>query len=148
LWGVRVMTEIGVKMTNDEVQQGTQPVQASGSYLPTAFDLSSAMETVMDSEAIFQKIADMLIENCPGHIEKIRKAIAANNSDMLEREAHSLKGAVGNFAAKDAYEAAYYLEKLGKNGEMAMAEKGLSDLERALDKLVSEMKIVIEGMKK
>jgi two-component system, sensor histidine kinase and response regulator len=142
------MTEIGVKMTNDEMQQGTQLAHASDNFSPTTFDLSSAMEIVMDSEAIFQKIADMLIENCPGHIEKIRGAIAENNSDMLEREAHSLKGAVGNFAAKDAYEVAYHLEKLGKKGEMVLAEKGLLDLERALDELVSEIKIVLKGMNK
>jgi hypothetical protein len=43
---------------------------------------------------------------------------------------------------------AYRLEKLGKEGEMATAEEGLSNLERALNELVSEMKIVLQEMKK
>ena len=133
-------------MMSDEEQQGIQPVQGSEDFSPTAFNLPSAMETVMESEALFRKIADMLIESCPGYIERIRNAIADNNPGVLEREAHSLKGAVGNFGADDAYEAAYHLEKLGKNEEMATAVEGLSNLEKALEQLVSEMKIVLGRM--
>jgi HPt (histidine-containing phosphotransfer) domain-containing protein len=118
------------------------------SFSPTSFNLSSTMETVMDSEELFQQIAGMLIESCPDHIAKIKTAIAENNSSALEREAHSLKGAVGNFGADDAYEAAYHLEKLGKNGEMEMAEEGLSRLESDLDLLLSELKIVLGRMSK
>ena len=132
----------------DEGQQQTQPVQGSESFSPTTFDLSSAMETVMESEELFQKIAAMLIESCPGYIVRIKDAVAGNDSGALEREAHGLKGAVGNFAADVAYEAAYDLEKLGRTGEMATAEIGLSNLESALEELISEMKIVLRGMNK
>ena len=125
-----------------------KPEQGSKDLSPTTFDLSIAMDAVMGSEELFQQIAEMLIENCPGHIAKIKEAITGNDSGLLEREAHSLKGAVGNFSATDAYEAAYHLEKLGKIGEMAMAEKGLSNIERALEELVSEMKIVLREMNK
>ena len=129
-------------MMNDEKQS----MQDSDNFSPTSFNLSTTMETVMDSEALFQQIANMLIEHCPDQITRIKEAIAENNSGALEREAHSLKGAVGNFGADDAHEAAYHLEKLGKNGEMALAEKGLTDLERALEKLLSELKIVLRRM--
>ena len=132
-------------MSEKEIQ-GTQFAQESEDFSPTSFNLSSAMETVMDSEELFQKIADMLIESCPGYIDRIREAISGNNPGVLEREAHSLKGAVGNFGADEAYEAAYHLEKMGKNQEMATAEEGLANLESALDKLIFEMKIVLRRM--
>ena len=130
----------------DEAHQGTQPLQGEENFSPTTFNLSIAMETVMDSEELFQKIADMLIESYPGYIDRIGDAISGNDPALLEREAHSLKGAVGNFGAEDAYEAAYHLEKMGKNGEMETAEEGLSNLENAFDQLISEMKIVLRRM--
>jgi len=106
------------------------------------------METVLGNEDLFREIAGMFIESCSDYIAKIKEGIAGNDAGILEREAHSLKGAVGNFGAKEAYEVAYRLEKLGKEGEMATVAAGLSDLERALNGLVSEMKIVLQEMKK
>lgn len=123
-----------------------RPEQASDAFLPTSFNLAITMETVMGSEELFQQIAGMMIENCPDHIAKIKAAIAENDSGALEREAHSLKGAVGNFGADNAYEAAYHLEKLGKSGDVALAEVGFQKLENALEELVSEMKIVLRRM--
>ena len=124
----------------------TKEVPESETFSPTTFNLESTMETVMDSESLFRQIAEMLIDHCPDHIDKIKAAITDNNSGALEREAHSLKGAVGNFGADDAYEAAYHLEKMGKNGEMALAGQGLSNLESVLAELISEMKIVLRRM--
>jgi two-component system sensor histidine kinase/response regulator len=99
------------------------------------------METVLGNEDLFREIAGMFIESCSDYIAKIKEGIAGNDAGILEREAHSLKGAVGNFGAKEAYEVAYRLEKLGKEGEMATAEEGLSNIERALNELISEIKI-------
>jgi len=106
------------------------------------------METVSGDEDLFREIAGMFIESCSDYIARIKEGITGNDTNILEREAHSLKGAVGNFSAKEVYEAAYHLEKLGKEGKMATAEEGLSNLERSLNELVSEMKIVLQEMKK
>ena len=125
-----------------------QTIRGSEDFSPTSFDLCRTMETVMDSEELFQTIADMLIEAAPGYIERIRNAIAENDAGTLEREAHSLKGAVGNFGADGTYEAAFRLEKMGKSGELAMAEEGFSELEKVLDKLMFEMKIVLGRMQR
>ena len=89
----------------------------------------------------------MFIESCSDDIAKIKNAIAGNDAGILEREAHSLKGAVGNFGAREAYEVASRLEKLGKEGKMPTAAEGISNLERALNELASEMKIVLREMK-
>jgi len=111
------------------------------------FDYSKALEVVDGDTELFMEIAGMFIESCADHIAKIKEGIAGNDAGILEREAHSLKGAVGNFSAKEAYEAAYHLEKLGNEGKMATAAE-LSSLEKALNELVSEMKIVLQGMEK
>jgi CheY-like chemotaxis protein/HPt (histidine-containing phosphotransfer) domain-containing protein len=143
-----VINKVARKSQSEKEQKRTQPSQGSKTFSPKTFDLSSAMETVLGSEDLFREIAGMFIENCPDYIAKIKEAIAGNDAGILEREAHSLKGAVGNFGAKEAYEVAYRLEKLGKEGKMATAQEGLSNLERSLNELASEMKIVLREMKK
>jgi two-component system sensor histidine kinase/response regulator len=143
-----VIDKVARKSQKEKEQKRTQPSESSRTFSPKTFDLSGAMETVLDDQDFFREIAGMFIESCSDHIAKIKEGIAGKDGGILEREAHSLKGAVGNFSAKEVYEAAYRLEKLGKEGEMATAEEGLSDLERALNEFVSEMKIVLQEMKK
>jgi protein-histidine pros-kinase len=139
--------KVARKPKNEKEQDRAQLSQGTKTFSPKTFDLSGAMETVSGDEDLFREIAGMFIESCADHIAKIKEGIAGNDAGILEREAHSLKGAVGNFSAKEAYEAAYHLEKLGNEGKMATAAE-LSSLEKALNELVSEMKIVLQGMEK
>ena len=143
-----VIDKVARKSQGEKAQKRTPPSQGSKIFSPKTFDLSSAMERVLDDQGLFREIAGMFIETCPDCIARIREGIAGNDAGILERESHSLKGTVGNFSAKEAYELAYRLEKLGEEGKMATAEEGLSNLERALNELVSEMKIVLQEMKK
>jgi two-component system sensor histidine kinase/response regulator len=143
-----VIDKVARKSQSEKEQKRTQPSQGSKTYSPKTFDLSGTMETVLGNEDLFREIAGIFIETCPDYIARIKKGIAGNDAGILEREAHSLKGAVGNFGAKEAYEAAHRLEKLGNDGEMARTEEGLSNLERALNELASEMRIVLQEMTK
>ena len=111
------------------------------------FDLSKALKVVVGNKELFQEIAVMFLEDLPGNLSKIRKEIVDGNPPALELAAHSLKGSVGNFGAKRAYEAAYQLEKLGKEGKMGDAAVALSKLEKEFMALAAEMKNVLEEMK-
>jgi len=143
-----VIDKVAREPKSEKEQNRPQPSQGSRTFSPKTFDLAGAMETVLGNEDLFREIAGMFIETCPDYIAKIKEGITGSDGAILEREAHSLKGAVGNFGAKEAHEAAYRLEKLGKEGNMATAKEGLSNLERSLNELVSEMKIVLQEMKK
>jgi response regulator RpfG family c-di-GMP phosphodiesterase len=95
-----VIDKVARKSQSEKEQKPTQPSQGSKPFSPKTFDLSSAMETVLGDEDFFREIAGMFIESCSDHIAKIKEGIAGNDAGILEREAHSLKGAVGNFDAK------------------------------------------------
>jgi two-component system, sensor histidine kinase and response regulator len=124
-----------------------QTFQAAESFSPGTFDLVKAMETVLDSKELFQEIAGMFIEKLPEYTAAIREGIAGNDPGALERAAHSLKGAVGNFGAREASEAAWRLEKAGKEGKMDVAAEEFSKLEKALAALANEMNAVLQEMK-
>jgi CheY-like chemotaxis protein/HPt (histidine-containing phosphotransfer) domain-containing protein len=143
-----VINKVARTSQSEEAHQQTQPSQGSKTFSPTTFDLSNAMETVLGNKDLFREIAGMFLENCPDYIAKIKKGIAGNDAGILEREAHNLKGAIGSFSAGETYEAADRLEKLGKEGEMSAAAEVLSSLESVLNEFASEMKIVLQEMKK
>jgi len=107
------------------------------------FDSSKALEIVDGDKDLFQEIAKMFLENLPHDLEKIRDAITNNDAHMLEQAAHSLKGAVGNFSAKLSFEAAYRLERLGKENKMAEAQEAFKELENETAALEVELNRVL-----
>jgi signal transduction histidine kinase/DNA-binding response OmpR family regulator len=142
-----VINKIARKPGSEKKQKRTAPSQNLKSFSPKTFDLSKTMEAVLGKEDLFREIAGMFVNSYSDYIAKIKEGISGHNAGILAREAHSLKGAVGNFGAKEVYESAYRLEILGKEGNMATANEELSNLEIALNALVSEMQIVLQEMK-
>jgi len=123
------------------------PEKEPRNFSPRTFDLASAMESVLGKEDIFREIAGMFIEKCPDYAAGIREAIAEKDGGLLEKAAHGLKGAVGNFGAGEAYELARNFERLGREGETAKAAEELPKLDKALADLTSEMIRVLQGRK-
>ncbi len=93
------------------------------------FDLSKAMEAVLGNKELFREIAGMLLENLTGSLSKIKKIIADGNAESLERTAHNLRSSAGSFGAKLACDAAYLLEKLGKEGKIEETKEAFSNME-------------------
>src|SRR5437016_9179344 len=68
------------------------------------FDQKKLMSMVDNDESLLLDIVSLFLEDCPTKLNEIRKAIARKDSNVVMNEAHALKGAVGNFAARAAFE--------------------------------------------
>jgi two-component system sensor histidine kinase/response regulator len=108
------------------------------------FDLSKALELTGGDFEFFKEIAGMFLDSSSNSISRIRESIADGDAESLQLSAHSLKGAVSNFGAKQTFEAAYRLERIGKAGELAEADVALSELEHECDRLKAAIKQVID----
>ena len=97
-----------------------------------SFDKEALLATFEHDWNFLQETVNMLLEDYPPMLEKIRKALQSGDAADLRRTAHALKGMVGNFQAKTAAQAAFKLEEMGR-------QKELSDAEQAYDALVNEM---------
>lgn len=82
-----------------------------------------------------RETCQVLREDGPRLLAAIRQAVADGDAAALSREAHTLKGMVGNFCAGPAGEAARQLETLGREGRLADAPSALAILERELSRL-------------
>jgi CheY-like chemotaxis protein len=109
------------------------------------FDLPEAMKAVNGDKELLQEIAGLFIKSATDSLAQIREGIVKSDADAIENAAHSLKGSVANFGAKRAFEAAYRLERLGREGKLREAEKARSELEMEIKVLEHAMKSALEA---
>ncbi|MBW1897130.1 MAG: response regulator, partial [Deltaproteobacteria bacterium] len=103
------------------------------------FDFSEAMKTVNGDKELLKEIATLFLESAANDLSKIREGISNKDACAVEQAAHSLKGSVANFGAKRAFDAAYRLEKMGREGQLTAAEIAELELEKELAALKSAM---------
>ncbi len=75
-------------------------------------------ERVAGDEELLQEIIELFMEDYQEHLDNINTAIATNDAEALTKAAHTLKGAVATFAAAKAKDAAFVLEKMGRNNDL------------------------------
>jgi two-component system, sensor histidine kinase and response regulator len=103
------------------------------------FDLPRALEMAGGDQELFRELADLLLKSLPEHLAQIGEALSKNDARTLERSAHSLKGAAGNFGAKRVVAAAYQLEQIAREGLLADASDAFLVLQRESEYLKSAM---------
>jgi HPt (histidine-containing phosphotransfer) domain-containing protein len=68
-------------------------------------------------------------------LSNIEEAIGRGDQQGLEFAAHTLKGSVGNFGAKSAYDAAWNLEITGREGDLSGAAEAYVALQVEIERL-------------
>jgi CheY-like chemotaxis protein len=125
------------KAKRHPISRGASPVAQD------VFDLSEAMKTVNGDKELLKEIATLFLENAANDLSKIREGIFNKDATAVERAAHSLKGSVANFGAKRAFDAAYRLERIGREGQITAAETAGLELEKELAALKSAMQAAV-----
>ena len=95
-------------------------------------NLDGDMELLAELVAIFQ-------EDYPPRLARLREGLEYGDREVVKAEAHTLKGAVGNFGAQAAYEAALSLERAGKEGDWEAVRLACADLDREIKRLLSAL---------
>ncbi len=108
----------------------------AGATTGKVLDTGELMARVDNDTDLLKEIVDLFIEDCPRLMSRLQNAIACGDANEVERAAHSLKGSVGSFAARPAYNTALKLEQIGKSGELSEAP----DVYAALERQIAELK--------
>ncbi|HEV3006954.1 MAG TPA: response regulator, partial [Pirellulales bacterium] len=98
-------------------------------------DWAAALDRLQGDRELLGELVDVFRDECPRLLAQVREAVAASDAGRLKLAAHTLKGALSNFAARDAVEAARLLEQMGKQADFSGAKEALAALERELDRL-------------
>ena len=85
---------------------------------------------------LLRELAKLFLGDAPGVLSRIKRAVANGDARELAIAAHALKGSVGMFSTKGAFEAARTLEDMGKNANLAGGQKVYEALEKEMAQLV------------
>jgi HPt (histidine-containing phosphotransfer) domain-containing protein len=99
------------------------------------FDRDATLDRVDGNRELLQELIELFFDEIPGLLATIQETITRCDSKALERAAHTLKGAVGNFSAQGAYAAALQIEMMGRNGDLTQVATAYADLEHEVARL-------------
>lgn len=103
------------------------------------------LEEIDGDWEFLEESVDMLTEDAPALLSEIKEGLDTNNTETIWQSAHALKSMVGNFAAERAFDAAYQVESLGKNGDCSEMTDAVSHLETELELLKSALTELIKN---
>jgi two-component system sensor histidine kinase/response regulator len=110
------------------------------------FDKTKALENLGGDMDLLKEIIEIFLDDFPNQIKQIREGILTGDAEVVEHAAHSLKGSVANFAAKRAYDAAYRLEVLGREGNLGEANEALGDLDKEIEEMKNALNELVEDI--
>lgn len=102
-------------------------------------DRELALSRVGGDLELLKEIAAIFVAEAPKMIAEITGAIASGDHELLERAAHSMKGAAANFGAQSVVSAALRLETMGRQHDVAGLDDALQALQSVLPVLQHEL---------
>ncbi len=95
--------------------------------------LSMLKEVMEDS---FNELIEMYISDSQIRIKSLNEAYAANDSECIRREAHSLKGSSGNIGASIMAELTKQIEEKGREGVLDGVDQLIDQVEEEYKELI------------
>jgi two-component system sensor histidine kinase/response regulator len=113
------------------------PARSAASRRPDEplMDERRLLERVGGDRQALRELVELFLDDAPRLLTRVLEAIEARDAPALQAAAHALKGAVSNFAAPAATQAAARLQQMGESGRLGGAQAGGELLEQELERL-------------
>jgi two-component system sensor histidine kinase/response regulator len=108
------------------------------------FDQTEMLERIGEDMSLLRELSELYSQAWPALIEKMRRQLSQREREALRRTAHAIKGLVGNFAAKSAYERARGIEFGAASTAWEDLEKECNELEGRVKELDFSLKTYLE----
>lgn len=131
------LTSDGLKPTAT-TDMNNPPLKTDMSTENTSFDYSAALLNA-DTE-IVSIIGHSFLDACDQYKDEIADAVARQDSELLYRSAHTMKGLVGNFCAVPVEALARELEHFGKTNDLSLAAAKQAELFVQLEQMNAALK--------
>jgi HPt (histidine-containing phosphotransfer) domain-containing protein len=94
----------------------------------------------MSGEDFIDELVDTYVDDAPKLVREMQAASQNGDAESFRRAAHSLKSNSATFGATHLASLAKELESLAKEGSLDTAGSRLTEVQRALDSVVEELK--------
>jgi len=124
---------------SDNVAAEQDRTEGKPSEKASVFDKTALLNRIGGDEDICQEIIGIFLQDMPGQIEFLENTINKNNPALVDRQAHTLRGASGNVGAVSLQDAAMHLEEAGKKGDLSRAAEMLNTIKKEFEKVKKAM---------
>jgi HPt (histidine-containing phosphotransfer) domain-containing protein len=106
--------------------------------LPT-IHFESLLARVENDMALAEEMIDLFLDSTPRLLAEIESGVDRRDSQVIQRAAHALKGALQNLSALPCAHVALQLENAGRSGELQSVDESLIELKDQLQRLQAEL---------
>jgi len=133
--------------TIDALFAGRAHDEASGAAAPQDLvDWGEALKTVQGNRKVLKSMTEAALVEIPRLIAALRDAVAQGDHAKLRLTAHTLKGSVRYFGARQVCQRAAGLEALGAQSDLAGAMPALAALETDVQQLTAVLADYLRGI--
>ncbi|HTX15578.1 MAG TPA: response regulator [Candidatus Baltobacteraceae bacterium] len=130
--------------SNVSPSAGSPASVPAGDSAPRVFDINEALDRVEGDRELLEEIVRIFMGECSSNMDAIRQALAASDARLLERLAHTVKGASANLSASAVSQVAFTIEKLARAGDLKPASEWIDKLQQEIDRLLPELASVCQ----
>jgi len=113
---------------------------ANGDRQSQLVDQNGTLRRLGGDQQLFNEFITIFIEDSPTLLEELRSGLSSQNAASVEKSAHSLKGLMSNFGAKECVELALKIELAGRAGVVTDCEDDFGKLQTLHAQLTDELK--------
>ncbi|HUK25158.1 MAG TPA: response regulator [Terriglobales bacterium] len=111
------------------------PAPARAESEHPVWNRAEALERLSGDEELLRELCQIFLRESSTLVEKLHRALKANQPQEVQKAAHSLKGEVSYLAASNAAQIAKKLEEMGRQGNLTRAAEMIALLEQELARL-------------
>jgi two-component system, sensor histidine kinase and response regulator len=124
-------------MTIHSHESGPESFEKRFASMADRLDLAALLERVEGDHELLAELIHLFVDDAPRQLSAMHDALLRGDMSVLERAAHSMKGAASNLSAQATVAAALGLEKTARNGDTESSKANLLTLELSLNQLLS-----------
>ena len=98
------------------------------------FDKAGVMARMMDDDELLRNVLNCFLDDLPQQIESFQRYLEAENISMVERLAHTIKGAAANVGGERLRSVASEMEEAAMAGDLTAVKVRMSDIRAQFDR--------------
>ena len=139
-----IMEQTGHLVRRNHRQADASAITSAPPSKTTGWDPHKFMERIGNDESLLREVTDIFLDQTPKLMERLREAVASRSAEVLERTAHSIKGDLAYFGSSAA-DHARELERMGREHDLAEADRQLALLEAEVTSLIAAVRRDVHG---
>ena len=106
-----------------------------GSFKSIPVNIDAALSRFGGDKDFFKEMLEEFMGYAPGYLKALSEAADSGNFDMMQKEAHGIKGAAGNLSADKIYSLALSIENKGRSSDITDVSSLIKEMRAELERL-------------